>query len=65
MQLSKGGDWFFLAMAQWQLGNHEEARKLFAQAVEWMEKSESKNNELHRSRAEAAELLGIKEAHRK
>ena len=43
MQLRKGGDsfdWFFLAMAHWQLGNKDEARKWYDQAVEWMEKNQ-------------------------
>lgn len=38
VQLRDGGeawDWFYLAMAQWQLGQQEEARKWFAQGVAW------------------------------
>jgi tetratricopeptide (TPR) repeat protein len=61
--LSKGGDasdWFFLAMARWQLGEHDQARKDFAQAVGWMEKNKPNDNELQHFRAEAAGLLGIK-----
>jgi len=61
-QLSQGGDsfdWFFLAMAQGQLGEKAEARKWFDQAVEWMEKNEPRNEELRRFRAEATELLGV------
>lgn len=63
MELRKGGDaadWFFLAMAHWQLGEKDEARKWYDKAVPWMEKNNAKNEELRRFRAEAKELLGIK-----
>ena len=57
---------FFLAMAHWQLGNKEEARKQYDQAMEWMEKNKPQmeknkpqNEELKRFRAEAEELLKI------
>jgi tetratricopeptide (TPR) repeat protein len=53
--------WFFLAMAHWQLGHKDEARKWYDQAVEWMDKNQPENEELHRFRAEAAELLELKE----
>jgi hypothetical protein len=62
MELGKGGnsfDWYFLAMAHWQLGKKDESRKWYDQAVEWMEKNQPKNEELRRFRAEAAELLGF------
>jgi serine/threonine protein kinase/Tfp pilus assembly protein PilF len=62
MELREGGDafdWFFLAMAHWQLGHKEEARKWYDKAVEWMDKNQPKNEELLRFRAEAVELLGI------
>ena len=52
---------FFLAMTHWQSDNKEEARKWFDQAVEWMEKNKPQDEELKRFRAEAAELLGVKE----
>jgi tetratricopeptide (TPR) repeat protein len=58
----KGGDafdWFFLAMANWQLGKKDDARKWHDQAVAWMDKHQPKNAELRRFRAEAAKLLGI------
>jgi tetratricopeptide (TPR) repeat protein/serine/threonine protein kinase len=64
MELRKGGDafdWFFLAMAHWQLGHKDEARQWYDRAVEWMEKNPPKNEELKRFRTEAAELLGVKE----
>src|SRR5262249_31870935 len=63
-EFRKGGDsvaWFFLAMAQWRLGNKDEARRWFDQAVGWMDKNQPENEELWRFRAEAAELLGLKE----
>jgi serine/threonine protein kinase/tetratricopeptide (TPR) repeat protein len=50
---------FFLAMAHWQLGDKEEARKWYDRAVKWMDKNKPKDEELRRFRAEAAELLDI------
>jgi tetratricopeptide (TPR) repeat protein len=64
MSLRKGGDpfdWFFLAMAHWQLGGRGEARKWYDQAVQWMEKNRPKDDELRRFRAEADRLLDIKD----
>jgi tetratricopeptide (TPR) repeat protein len=52
-------DDFFLAMSHWQLGERPEARRLYDQAVQWMEKNRPRNEELRRFRGEAAELLGI------
>jgi tetratricopeptide (TPR) repeat protein len=55
-------DFFFLAMAQWQLGQKEEARKWYHQAVEWMEQRKPQGEaleDLGPFRAEAQELLGI------
>jgi tetratricopeptide (TPR) repeat protein len=63
MELRTGGDgfdWFFLGMVHWQLGEKEEARKWHRQAVQWMEKNKSADEELRHFHAEAAELLGIK-----
>jgi WD40 repeat protein len=51
-------DWFFLAMAHWKLGDKEQARKRFDQAVRWMEANEPTNEELRRFRAEAEALIG-------
>src|SRR5206468_92054 len=62
MKLRKGGDandWFFLAMAHWQLDHKDEARQCYDRAVAWMDKNAAKNEELIRFRAEAAELLGV------
>ncbi len=61
MELGNGGDgtdWFFLAMAYWQLGDKPQARSWYDKAVPWMEKNQPKNEELIRFRAEAAALLG-------
>jgi hypothetical protein len=69
MQLSPKGpnhltveswDTFFLAMAHWQLGDKEEARRWYYQAVAWMEKYSPMDEDLRRFRPEAAALLGIK-----
>lgn len=54
-----GTDWFFLAMAHWQLGQKDDARKWYDRAVRWMEKTQRQDEELLRFRAEAAELLVI------
>lgn len=64
MQLTKGGsslDWFFLAMAHGRLGEKDEARRRFDEAVKWMAKNQPQDEELRRFRAEAEELLGVKE----
>jgi tetratricopeptide (TPR) repeat protein len=65
MKLQDGGDsrdWFFLAMAHWELGDKEHARRWYDKAVAWMEKNQPKYTEFRRYRAEAGELLGIPEA---
>jgi tetratricopeptide (TPR) repeat protein len=64
MQLPSGGDsgnWFFLALAQWQRGDAEKARHGYDQAVQWMDKNKPRDDDLHRLRAEAATQLGIRE----
>ena len=43
MELRKGGDsndWFFLAMAHWQLGEKDKAREWYDRAVQWMDKNQ-------------------------
>jgi serine/threonine protein kinase len=62
MKLREGGDgadWFFLAMANWRLGQKEEARSWYDRAVQWVAKQHPEDEELRCFRAEAAELLGI------
>jgi len=53
-------DWFFLAMAHQQLGQHDEARVDYDQAVERMDKTAPHDPELLRFRAEAQKLLAGK-----
>jgi superkiller protein 3 len=63
MRLRDGGDafdWLFHAMAQWHLGQKDEARTRYDRAVQWMEKNAPKDEELRRLRAEAEGLLGKK-----
>jgi serine/threonine protein kinase len=60
MKLQNGGnsfDWFFLAMARWQLGDKEQARRWYDKAVCWMDQHRPKDEELRRFRDEAAALL--------
>ncbi|HEV3022714.1 MAG TPA: tetratricopeptide repeat protein, partial [Pirellulales bacterium] len=60
VKLRAGGDafdWLFLAMSHQRLGNQDEARKWYDQAVEWTEKQTAPNDELVRFRREAAEVL--------
>jgi serine/threonine protein kinase len=60
IELRQGGnaiDWFFLAMANWQLGEKDQAREWYGRAVEWMEAHAKDNAELIRFRAEAEELM--------
>jgi tetratricopeptide (TPR) repeat protein len=49
---------FFIAMAYKQLGDTDSGRRLYAQAVEWMEKKAPQNPELLRFRTEAEHLFG-------
>ena len=62
IELTSGGspgDWFFLAMADWQKGDKDKARSWYDKAAQWMEKNKSQDDELRRFRAEAATVLGI------
>jgi tetratricopeptide (TPR) repeat protein len=49
---------FFMAMAYKQLDDADSSRRLYAQAVEWMEKKAARNPDLVRFRTEAEQLLG-------
>jgi len=63
MELRSGGDsfdWFFLSVSHSQLEEKEEARNWYDKAVKWMEENIPDNKELIRFRAEAAELLGVR-----
>ena len=53
--------WFYLAMAHWQVGNKEQARQWYGRAVELADKNRPADAQLRRFRAEAAELLGLNE----
>jgi tetratricopeptide (TPR) repeat protein len=60
--LRQGGDssdWFFLAMAHWQLGHAEEARQWYDRAEQWMAQHAPQRADLRRFRAEAAALLQV------
>jgi hypothetical protein len=49
-------------MACWQVGDQAKARAWFDKSAAWMEQGKQKDDaDLNRFRAEAAELLGIKE----
>jgi tetratricopeptide (TPR) repeat protein len=52
---------FFLAMARWQRGERDAARRLYDQTVEWMKTAKPNDKELRRFRAEAAVLLQVEE----
>ena len=51
--------WFFLAMARWQLGEKDTAREWYDKAVKWADASEKEkgNTDLFRFRAEAEKLI--------
>jgi serine/threonine protein kinase len=48
---------FFLAMAHWQRGEFETARRWYDKAVQWMDKYQPKDIELQRFRAEADAVI--------
>jgi tetratricopeptide (TPR) repeat protein len=61
VHLRRGGnseDFFFLAMAHWQLGEKDKARAWYDHAVAWMDQHKPNDEELKRFRAEATALLG-------
>ena len=62
MELRDGDsfNWFFLAMAHWQVGEKDKARQWYAKAVAWMDKNKPTDAELTRFRAEAKALLESK-----
>jgi hypothetical protein len=47
----------FAAMAQWQLGNHEPARRQFNDACQWIDKHEADNEGVRPLRKEAEDLI--------
>jgi tetratricopeptide (TPR) repeat protein len=68
-KLREGGDafdWLFLAMAHQKLGDADQARKCYTQAVQWLENNPQalahprQAEEFARFRQEAEEVLGNK-----
>jgi tetratricopeptide (TPR) repeat protein len=62
ISLGKGEDdwclnWIFLAMAHWQMGDKDEARKYYDQATTWIEKTNTGDIVLRHFQDEAEELL--------
>jgi len=60
-ELRSGGDpydWLFLAMAHWQLGERDEARRWYDKSADWMESRKPDDPVLRGVRAEAARLIG-------
>jgi serine/threonine protein kinase/Flp pilus assembly protein TadD len=52
---------FFLAMAHWQLGHHDEARRWYDRALRWLKQHTPVNERLRHLRGEAGALLKIVE----
>jgi Flp pilus assembly protein TadD len=65
-ELRGGGDvvdWLLLAMAQWKLGRHAQARRRYDRAVRWLQKNPKApivTPQVREFRAEAEEVLGLK-----
>jgi hypothetical protein len=68
LSVGEGGDRhhrFFLVMAHWQLGNREQSRHYYSQAIAALppdleKRTDTKADELRRFRAEAEALMGLK-----
>jgi WD40 repeat protein/serine/threonine protein kinase/regulator of sirC expression with transglutaminase-like and TPR domain len=65
---SPAHDWFFLAMAEWQLGNKGDAHRWYDKASQWINENQKalegapeNAEELKRFRTEAKDVLGIKD----
>jgi tetratricopeptide (TPR) repeat protein len=54
-------DWYFLAMAEWQHGNKDEARHWYDKAAVWRAEKAKDNEELQRFEAEARKVMEMKE----
>jgi len=52
-------EWFLRAMAHWQLGDKDTARRNYDRAVAWLEKNAPADDTLRRFRAEAEGLMKI------
>ena len=60
MELRQGGDsadWFFLAMAHWQLDQKQDARIWLSKAIEWADAHAKNSAEIQGFRAEAEKLI--------
>lgn len=55
-----GGDFLWLAMAQWRLNEREAARAAYQQGARWLKATLPHNPELRRLEREAAEVLEVK-----
>src|SRR5262249_45442897 len=55
----QAGDALYLAMANWQLGEKDEARKWYGKALDWMKQHRGDATQLKRRNAEAARLLEL------
>ena len=53
-----GNDWFFLAMAHWQAGDKDEARRCCERAAQWMNQRRRDDAEMSLLRSEVRHLLG-------
>jgi tetratricopeptide (TPR) repeat protein len=65
MDLRNGSDaseWLFLAMAHWQLDQHELARAWYDKAVQWIEQNQPASDELLRLRVVATGMIGTSNA---
>jgi hypothetical protein len=63
-ELRRGGqafDWYYLAMAHWQLDEKEEARRWFEKAEQWTREHVKDDEELGKLREQAAAILALKE----
>jgi tetratricopeptide (TPR) repeat protein len=62
LELSAGdtpGEWFFMAMTEWQIGNKAKARFWYNKAKEWTKKNDLQLETLSRIGDEATALLGV------
>jgi tetratricopeptide (TPR) repeat protein len=59
---STAENYFFLAMAHWQLGEKDKAKSCFVKAAGWMDKNQPGDHELLQCRAEASKLIGAPDA---
>src|SRR5262249_34271757 len=62
-------EWLFLAMAHWQLGHQQDARRWYDRSVAWIDKHTKEQldqvndglvEDVRTTREEAAQLLGVK-----